>query len=219
MKKSKFIILFGNSDPVIRLSATSVAENTPNTTTFGTASIRGKYTGTPSWTLTDASGTFAINSGTGVYRVLSNVELDYEINPSLPVTFSVADVTPTIPDRTVDITITNVLEVTLGALTLDDDTRVEGSVENTVVGALVGTSGGTLSLTDDAGGRFKLSGQNIVAGATATAYDDATSHNITVRETHADGNNSPRDSVIAITITEIVVGGGLVFGTLDAAIL
>lgn len=95
----------------------------------------------------------------------------------------------------------------LDALSLDADEIEEGSAEDTVVGALQDTTGGsTLSLEDDAGGRFKLDGLNIVAGPTATDYGTATSHNITVRETLAEAVNSPRDSVISIAVTE--AGGG-----------
>jgi hypothetical protein len=73
------------------------------------------------------------------------------------------------------------------------------------------SGGSILSMTDDAGGRFKLSVLNVVAGATATDYDIATTHNITVRETNADGSNSPRDTVIPITITQL--GAGPASGT------
>ena len=101
------------------------------------------------------------------------------------------------------ISVTNVLEVTLAALTLDTSTIEEGSAEDTAVGALQNvTAGSSLSLTDSSGGQFKLSGSNIVAGAVPTDFETENDPTITVRETHADGNNSPRDSVIGITVTD-----------------
>jgi hypothetical protein len=108
---NKRILLFGNSDPIIRVSVTSIAENTPVLTVVGTATIRGKYTGTPNWSITDPEGTFSINSGTGIYSVADGTALDYESFPTLPgVTFSVSGVTPTVPDLVVEFTVTDVAE-------------------------------------------------------------------------------------------------------------
>jgi hypothetical protein len=95
----------------------------------------------------------------------------------------------------------------LRALTLSPATIAEGSAEDTFVGRLFGTTpGSTLTLIDDAGGRFKYFDDagtpKIVAGATATDYDLATSHNITVRETLLGRSNSPRDTVLTIAVTD-----------------
>jgi hypothetical protein len=90
---------------------------------------------------------------------------------------------------------------TLAALTLSASTVAEGTASGVTVGAVQGvTSGSTLSLVDDAGGRFALSGGNLITGLVETDYETATSHEVTIRETHADGNNSPRDTVIEITV-------------------
>lgn len=93
----------------------------------------------------------------------------------------------------------------LAALTLTASVIDEGAAEDTAVGAVVGlTSGSTWDITGTAGGRFKKSGGNIVAGATATDYGAATSHDITLTETLAGANNTPRDTVITITVVDIV---------------
>jgi hypothetical protein len=194
----------GDSLPALHFSG-SVAESASNGTVIGTVTISGAYTGTPTFSKsgTDA-GKISIDAGTGV--VTKNGTLDYETKTYLDVSFGVADIDPLPAVNPVAFTpaVTNVLEVTLSALTLNTDEIEEGSAEDTVVGALQSTSSGsTLSLTETAGSRFKLSGSNIVAGSVATDYGTATSHNITVRETHADASNSPRDSVIAITVTEV----------------
>lgn len=160
----------------------------------------GSYT----FTLTDdAGGKFAID--------VANLEvagaLDYETATSHDIVVRADNGVDPAIDMPYTISVTNVLEVTLAALTIDADEIDTGSAENTVVGALQDlTSGSSRSLVDDAGGRFKLTGTNIVAGAVATDYDTATSHNITVRETHADASNSPRDSIIAITVLDEVGG-------------
>lgn len=94
--------------------------------------------------------------------------------------------------------------ITLKTLILDGDTIVEGSPEDTLVGSLLNvTEGSTLSLENNAGGRFKLDGTDIVAGATPTDYDEATSHTITVRETLAEASNSPKDTELTINVLSV----------------
>lgn len=76
----------------VGLSATSILAGSANGTTLGTASIVGPFTGTPTWSLTDPSGTFQINSSTGVVTVLSNTQLTG--GNTLPITISVSGTTP-----------------------------------------------------------------------------------------------------------------------------
>jgi len=87
--------------------------------------------------------------------------------------------------RVLRLPLLNVLEVTLNdPLTIDNDELVEASAAGTLVGTISGkTSGSTLTLIDDAGGRFALDGVDIEAGSVAVAI---ASYNITVRETHPD---------------------------------
>jgi hypothetical protein len=86
-------------------------------------------------------------------------------------------------------------------LSLDNLDINENSAAGTTVGTLTGmTTGSTLSLTDSAGARFALDGNDIEAGATLTDYGTATAHDITVRETLVGSDNSPRDSVFTITV-------------------
>lgn len=111
-------------------------------------------------------------------------------------------------DQTVTVTVTNVAEITLAALTWGSGGSVaENSANTTAVGTVAGrTSGSTLSLFDDAGGRFAINsstGAVTVANGTLLDYETNTSHNITVRETIADATNSPRDTVLTVTITNV----------------
>jgi hypothetical protein len=78
----------------------------------------------------------------------------------------------------------------------------EGSAENTVVGALsvTGVSGSpTFSLDDDAGGRFKITGSNLLAGATPTDYEAGTSHVVTVSVSGVTPSINPTDFTVHIT--------------------
>lgn len=96
---------------------------------------------------------------------------------------------------------------TLAVLTLSAYTIAENSAEDTVVGTVQGaTVGSTLSLTDSASGKFKLVGGAIKAGASPTDYEAATSHNITVRETLAGATNTPHDTFLTITVTDVADG-------------
>jgi hypothetical protein len=185
--------------PIIRLSGLSIAEDASSGTVVGTLSVAngsGSYT----FSITaDPDSKFAIDG--------SNLEtaaaLNYEVATSHSVTIEADNGVDDPISRVFIIPVLNVLEVTLSALTLNNDDIEEGSAPGTVVGALQSvSSGSTLSLIDDAGGRFALSGSNVVAGLVATDYDAATSHDITVRETHADGSNSPRDTILTINVTE-----------------
>lgn len=95
--------------------------------------------------------------------------------------------------------------VTLGALSLDVATVSEIAAVDSLVGNIVGlTSGSTRTLIDDGGGWFRLSGgQSAIIVDAPLDYETATSRNITIRETLAGATNTPRDTVIAITITDV----------------
>ena len=194
----------GTSGPALRISASTIAEDAIVGAAVGTLSVNngnGVYT----YTITaDPDAKFAIDMD----ALELGATVDYETATSHSVTIEADNgVDPPI-SRLFPIAITNVFEAaTLSALTLDADEIEEGAAEDTVVGAIVGrTLGSTLSLTGTAGARFKLSGTNIVAGATATDYETATSHNITIRETLADSANSPLDTVLSITVTQAATG-------------
>ena len=75
-------------------------------------------------------------------------------------------------------------------------------------------AGSSLSLTDDAGGRFAISGTNLVTAAIPTDYETSTLHAITIRETHPDA--APRDTALAVTVTNVVEIGELGPFTLSA---
>lgn len=98
--------------------------------------------------------------------------------------------------------------VTLSPLSLSASTVAENVPAGTIVGAIIGkTPSSTLSLPVDAGGRFAISGSSIVTGTSGLDFEVAASHQITVRETLAGATNSPRDTVLTITVTDVADGG------------
>jgi len=71
----------------------------------------------------------------------------------------------------------------LNPMVLSANSLSENSAAGTFVGTLSGrTTGSTLTLLDNAGSRFALSGLTLSAGSVATDYETATSHVVTVRE-------------------------------------
>lgn len=191
----------GGAAPALQLSATTVAENATVGTVVATLSVTGLPGGVTvtGYTLTsNVDGKFSISGS----QLQVAAGLDYETATSHNITISAALSAGGPIAKAVTISVTNVFEAAdLVPLTLAAAEIVSGSAAGTVVGAVVGkTSGSALTLTNDAGGRFALSGGNIVAGMTATDYSSATSHSITIRETLADSSNSPRDSAITITV-------------------
>lgn len=216
LKASHRLVLFSGQAvpeaPQIVISASSIAEDASINDVVGILSVAHSEDVFTFTVALDADSKFQIANDD---ELQLSATLDYETKTSHNVTIEADNGVDTPLTWVFTIFVTNALEVTLAALTLNTSTIVENSAAATSVGALQSvSSGSTLSLVDDAGGRFALSGSNIVAGLVATDYESATSHNITVRETHPDGNNSPRDSVIAITVTEI--GGEVATGLLVA---
>ncbi|WGN97028.1 hypothetical protein [Bertelyvirus sp.] len=76
--------------------------------------------------------------------------------------------------------------------------------ENTAAGvtvASISSPGATLSLTDNAGGRFAISGTNLVTGATATNYEVATSHDVTIRTEY---NGDVTTKTVTVQVSNVV---------------
>lgn len=191
----------GAGTPTILLDNSSLIENSPEDTPVGDFSVA-NGSGIYTFSLTDAAGNrFKVSGTNGVDLVAGPTASNYEAAPSYDITVEADNGVDTPLSRTITISIVNELEITLGNLALNNSDIDDGATEDTIVGAVQGlSSGSTIAITDTAGGRFKLSGSNVVAGSVPTDYDTATSHNITIRETNVDASNSPRDSVIAITV-------------------
>lgn len=100
------VALYGRGNS-IALSGSSIVENSANGTTLGTASISGASSGAPTWSLTDATGTFQINSSTGVVTVLSNTDLVHATHPTIPISISVSGVTPAPATVNINVNVTS----------------------------------------------------------------------------------------------------------------
>lgn len=190
----------GGATASISLSASSVDEDASLSTVIGTLSV---VNGSGSYTFSitaDPDSKFDLDGA----DLINDAAFDYETATSHSVTIEADNGVDDPISDTFVITVTNVYEAaTLSALS-GTFTLAENAAQNDIAGALSGkTSGSTLSLADDAGGRVALSGTNIVRGATALNYESATSHNFTVRETLADSANSPRDTVLSLTVTDV----------------
>jgi hypothetical protein len=94
--------------------------------------------------------------------------------------------------------------VTLTDVTLSASTLAEGAAQGTVIGNILGAhADATVTLHDAGGGRTQLDGAVIEAGATPADYEDDPSFNITIRQTLAGATNSPLDTVLPITVTDV----------------
>jgi len=94
---------------------------------------------------------------------------------------------------------------TLGPLSLDDLSIAEDQPPGTRVGAITGaTPGSTVTLhAQSNAAMFAKDGNDIEAGATALDHETAPAPTITLRETLDGATNSPHDTVIAITVTDV----------------
>jgi hypothetical protein len=100
------VAVFGAIGTSISLSSSTIVEDSSDGAVLGTAAIVGAYTGTPSWSLVDGTGTFEINSSTGVVTVLSNTDLVHATHPTIPIAISVSGVTPALATSDVNVTVT-----------------------------------------------------------------------------------------------------------------
>lgn len=189
------------------LSASTVAEDASVGAVVG-AVLNAKASGSTLSLADDAGGLFAVD-GTDIEVAGA---LDYETATSHNITIreTNAGYSNSPRDTVVSITVTNVLEVTLGALNLDDLTHANSATQGTKVGTITGTTaGGTVTLlSQEVANAYQKDGGDIELGSAAPLA--AGERDITLRETHPDGSNSPRDTVLTITseFPNIVVGGG-----------
>lgn len=197
-------------DQVFTINVTNVQEVTDITlsnASVNEATAAGQTVGTLASVI--AGATFSITSQTpsGTYFAISGNNLvtgatptDFETNTSHSVTILATRGADTYSE-TFTITVNDVDEIS--AIALSAATIPENSTAGTVVGGLTSTPGGaafTLAPSNTAGTLFAISGTNLVAGATATNYEAATSHVVTVRGTRG---NEVFDQAFTITVTDV----------------
>lgn len=188
----------------ISLSGNSIDENSGSGTYVGTLSS------TPSgasFALTNSAGSRFALSGNNV--VAGSVATDYESATSHQITVQGTRLSETF-SKSFTINVNDVNEAPpapdLDSFGLSGSSIAENSSAGTYVGTFSSSpSGASYVLTGSAGGRFALSGANLVAGSTPTDYETATSHSISVQATR--GSTTLSDS-FTITVTDVNEGGG-----------
>jgi hypothetical protein len=192
------------STGVINLTGTTIPESATVGATVGTLNISGA-TGTPVFTLVEnPSGKLAINFG-NLLQVAG--PLDFETEPSLPITVAVSGVSPATPSREFTVTVTFV-DSTAPTITSGTTATVP---ENTVLAhALTANEPVTWALVGGADvTRFELSASTLRwLGNGVKDYEapnDADANNqyvVQVRATDLAGNPSTTQT-ITVTVTDI----------------
>lgn len=91
-------------------------------------------------------------------------------------------------------------------LTLSASTIAENSASGTVIGAIQGmTPGSTLSIASQSDANwFAIDGSNnLIVGLTKPDYETNPSPTVTVRETLEGAANTPKDTVLTVTVTDV----------------
>lgn len=177
------------------LSASTVSESAASGTAIGT--VIGQTKDSTLELTGDAGGLLALD---GVTLETAGA-LDYETASSLAweITETLAGATnsPRVSDGAV--AVSNVLEVTLGALNLDDLTHANDATQGTKVGTITGgSSGSTITLlSQEVANAYQKDGGDIEIGSAGPL--SAGYRTITLQETHPDASNSGRQSVVTIT--------------------
>ncbi len=171
----------------------------------------------------NAGGRFAIDTNTGIVSVVTTGSpgLDYESATSHDITVEATSTDGSKSNATFAIAVNDVDEVDVGPITDADNSanEIDENAASGIVGisALATDSDGTnntvtYQLTDNAGGRFAIDTNTGVVSVATTGspgfdYESATSHDIIVEATSADGSKSNATFAIAVNdVDEFDVG-------------
>lgn len=194
----------GPPSPSIQLSASTVAEDAATNTVIGALSVVNHPSGSSGWTFAITSQTPSGKLNISSANLRTNAALDYEANPTLSVTITASKSAQSDIVQVLTISVTNVLEVTLGTLSLSatsyaTSAPASGTINGASSGSIIAATGLPAGLTIDGPNRtWAWDG----TGAISTG-------NLTLTETHVDGANSPNATVIAWSITNVVHDGHL----------
>jgi len=181
----------------LSLSSSTIAENSAVGAIVGTLSASDPEGNPLSFTLTDtAGGRFAISGN----QLVVAGGLNFEAAASHQVTVQVSDGAGGTTSQTFVIAVSDVNELPTG-LALTGNSVDENSAAGTVIGSLAANDpdGDSLSftLTDDAGGRFAISGNQLVV-AGALDFETATSHQVTIEVDDGAGGTQTRTFTVNI---------------------
>ena len=188
----------------VALSTSTVAENSANGTVVGALSSTDPDAGDSfTYTLLDnAGGRFAL-SGSNLVVANSGL-LNFEAATSHNVQVRVTDSAGNTFTKTLTVGVSNVNEAPTN-VALSTSSVAENTANGTVVGALSSTDPDagdsfTYTLLDNAGGRFALSGSNlVVANSGLLNFEAATSHNVQVRVTDSAGNTFTKTLTVGVS--------------------
>lgn len=219
----------------LALSNTSVNENSAAGTLVGLLSSVDPDAGdTTTYVLTTNPGNrFQINGDR--LEVAAGANLNFEGQQNFYVSVRAVDALGAYTERGFSINVLNVNEPPTNT-GLVGDTVQEGSPAGAYIGTLVtyDEDGGPITyvLTDDAGGRFAISGSSLVVGNPSLIdFETATSHSITVRAIDNGGlyhdatftihvtnrNEAPTDIVLDNASVSLPASAGALVGNLSAS--
>ncbi len=207
-------------------SANAVAENSANGTTVGFTLVAADADATNNsitYSLTNnTDGRFAIDPLTGVVTVANGALLNRETAASYIIAALATSADGSSAAQNVTINLNDVDEFDVSAVA-DNHVAANTVAENSAVGTVVGitalasdadatTNAVTYALDINAGGRFAINATSgVISVAGALDYETAISHNVTVRATSADTSFSTM--VLAVNVTDVNEGGGVINGT------
>ncbi len=190
-----------------------IAENSANGVSVGTLTGQDVDSGeTFSYQLIDsASGRFAIDTNTGELTVADSGQLNFEASASHVITVRATDASGSFFEKQFTVVLTDVDEFDISGIS-DANGANNSITENPTNGTVVGitafasdsdatTNNITYGLDDDAGGRFTINsttGVVTVLDGSLIDYETATSHDIVIRATSADGSSTTQQFTIQI---------------------
>lgn len=184
----------------LTLSSSSIAEGSGPGTLVG--SVLGTSPGSALSLSDDAGGRFVL-SGTDLVTGLIATNFEAFSSHSISIVETLSGDPGSPKTTTLVVGVDNVLELTLGGLS-GTFSLPENAAAGDIAGAITGTTAGsTIGLVDNAGGRVALSGNNIIRGPTALNFEASSTHSFTIRETHPDAVNSPRDTIMALGVSNV----------------
>jgi VCBS repeat-containing protein len=210
------VTIQGANDTPSDLATTglTITENAANGTAAGTVTRSDLDAGDgATYSLIDsAGGRFAINSSTGVVTVADGTLIDRETTANHNITVRVTDTAGSFYDEVLTVNVTDADEFDV-SLVSDSNPAANGVSENAANGTQTGVTASasdadatnnsiTYSLDNSAGGRFAIdssTGVVTVANGTLLNYEAATSHDIIIRATSADGSSSTQTFTINLT--------------------
>ena len=192
------------------LSGASVVENAAWGTTVGTLSATDPEGGALTYTLLSHTDIFTIDISSGTPTLATKVVLDYETASSYAVEIAVTDADGNTVIETFEVSVTNVNDAPVISYTASTD-LVETDGGGTVIGtfAIEDIEGDTLTitLTDDANGRFELVTEDGVTSLVSVGpfdYEMATSHSVTLYV--SDGTNYTTQTIVVPVVDAVDVG-------------